>query len=139
MVLAPKLRGYGRRSNPELLAAFGFADPPFVEPFWSLRIFTQAQTWGFSARSEHMLAMWVTERCIVWRTYRRQIPHAVYKAQNSGRHLASGHMLACRRWVRNTTPRWTSRTWRSICVWPRHGSAVYQSDLGLHGFSGKLS
>lgn len=32
---------YGRRSNPELLASFGFADPPFLEPFWSLRIFTQ--------------------------------------------------------------------------------------------------
>ncbi|CAE8647193.1 unnamed protein product [Polarella glacialis] len=33
---------YGRRSNPELLASYGFADPPFAEPFWSVRIFTQA-------------------------------------------------------------------------------------------------
>lgn len=38
---SPLGRGYGRRSNPELLASFGFADPPFLEPFWSLRIFTQ--------------------------------------------------------------------------------------------------
>ncbi|CAJ1375455.1 unnamed protein product [Effrenium voratum] len=33
---------YGRRSNSELLASYGFADPPYLEPFWSLRIFTQA-------------------------------------------------------------------------------------------------
>ncbi|OLP75125.1 hypothetical protein AK812_SmicGene45128, partial [Symbiodinium microadriaticum] len=32
---------YGRRSNPELLQSYGFADPPFAEPFWSVRIFTQ--------------------------------------------------------------------------------------------------
>mmetsp|Transcript_64472 Transcript_64472/g.185320 ORF Transcript_64472/g.185320 Transcript_64472/m.185320 type:complete len:530 (-) Transcript_64472:14-1603(-) len=32
---------YGRRSNPELFGNWGFTDPPYAEPYWSVRIFTE--------------------------------------------------------------------------------------------------